>query len=92
MKAKILSQNTKRLFQYSGKYKNIHKNLYLLSIPVTVFFLANPYILRYIIDEVIFKSRFSMLLPSILAYVSVVVGQVILAFLKTIMQWQAWLM
>ncbi len=44
------------------------------------FFLANPYILRYIIDEVIFKSRFSMLLPSILVYVSVVVGQVILAF------------
>ena len=82
MKAKILSQNTKRLFQYSGKYKNIHRNLYLLSIPVTVFFLANPYILRYIIDEVIFKSRFSMLLPSILVYVSVVVGQVILAFFE----------
>ena len=82
MKAKILSQNTKRLFQYSGKYKNIHRNLYLLSIPVTVFFLANPYILRYIIDEVIFKSRFSMLLTSILAYVCVVVGQVILAFFE----------
>jgi len=82
MKTKILSQNTKRLFQYSGKYKNIHRNLYLLSIPVTVFFLANPYILRYIIDEVIFKSRFSMLLPSILVYVSVVVGQVILAFFE----------
>ncbi|HPZ29583.1 MAG TPA: hypothetical protein PKU73_07750, partial [Defluviitoga sp.] len=61
MKTKILSQNTKRLFQYSSKYKNIHRNLYLLSIPVTVLFLANPYILRYIIDEVIFKSRFSML-------------------------------
>ncbi|MFA7569177.1 MAG: ABC transporter ATP-binding protein [Defluviitoga tunisiensis] len=39
-------------------------------------------ILRYIIDEVIFKSRFSMLLPSILTYVSVVVGQVILAFFE----------
>ncbi|RMA70599.1 ABC transporter ATP-binding protein, partial [Petrotoga olearia] len=82
MRLKIISSNVKRFFEYSKKYKKIHLNLYLLSIPITLFFIANPYILRYMIDEVIFQNKFSLLLPSMLAYITVVVGQVVLAFFE----------
>ena len=80
MNSPIVSKNVKRLFEYSNKYKRQIFNIYLLSFFSYLLFVANPFILRYLIDNVITVGRFSLILPVMIIYLAIIIGQFFIGF------------
>jgi len=75
MNSTIVSKNVKRLFKYSKKYKRQIFNIYLLTFFSYLLLVANPFILRFLIDNVITAERFS-LIPSVMAiFLTIIIGQ-----------------
>jgi len=76
----LLSSNTKRLFKYSKKYQKKVRNIFAFFLSIEILLLIQPFVLRYLIDDVMMQSNFSLLLPIIIIYLLLVIGHITLNF------------
>ncbi|HOP23928.1 MAG TPA: ABC transporter ATP-binding protein [Defluviitoga sp.] len=80
MISNFLSSNTKRLFKYSKKYQKKVCNIFAFFLSIEILLLIQPFVLRYLIDDVMMQSNFSLLLPLIVIYLLLVIGHITLNF------------
>lgn len=77
----LIGNYTRKLLIYAKKYRRFQIVLVLIFFPGMLLMAARPFFIEYLIDDIITKNNFSLLVPFLVLFISIIVLERISSYL-----------